>query len=85
MTRQREEERERGRERERERAEERAEAAGTHFTCFTSTKVQILTPEEQMAPLCVSEFLGCSRVLSGSVCGLKLLVHEALSYWCMRP
>jgi hypothetical protein len=22
-------------------------AAGTHFTCFTSTKVQILTPEER--------------------------------------
>ena len=21
----------------------------------------------------------------GQVCALKLLVHEALSYWCMRP
>ncbi len=24
-------------------------------------------------------------ILTCSVCGLKLLVHEALSSWCMKP
>ena len=27
----------------------------------------------------------CMRPYVSSVCGIKFLVYEALSYWCMRP
>jgi hypothetical protein len=50
-------------------------APGTHFTCFTSTKVQILTPEA----------LGGRRahvLCSFHARGLQLLVYEALR--CIR-
>ena len=43
---------------------------GTHFTCFTSTKVQILTPEE---------LLRCCAYCGG-LCQLLLLVCVLYSY-----
>ena len=64
----------------------------TQFTCFTSAKVQALTPEE--LHFCRKPawqrreqkrlWAACARVCATSVCALKLLiVYEALSYyWC---
>jgi len=74
---------------------------GTPFTCFTGTKVQILTQKragsrryvvQQVrvamgsqqrsphAPLGAVERGERIRPSAPSVCGLKLLVYEALSY-----
>ena len=54
------------------------------ITCFTGTKVQILTPEELQAE---EAFLDLRRQVpkAPSVCRLKLLVYAVLSYECMGP
>ncbi len=46
-------------------------AKGTHFTCFTSTKVKMLTPE-------------VLRVRGERIYSVRFM-QEALSYKCMRP
>jgi hypothetical protein len=51
----------------------------TCFTCFTSTKVQILTQGAAAA------LRARSTLAFGSHAGLKLLLYEALSSYCMRP
>ena len=65
---------------------------GTQFTCFTGTKVQILTqsifgrgggePRESDRD---SRDARKRREAEQEVLSLELLVYEALSYGCMRP
>ena len=68
--------------------------AGTQFTCFTSTKVHLLTQKVLPDFLASQVYVSRMRITGAlslhslialwqvhtSVCGLKLLVYAALSY-----
>ena len=56
----------------------------THLTCFTGTKVQILTLRERLQGLEMNQSDTRSEMFE-QVRGLKLRVCEALSYQFMRP
>ena len=55
-------------------------AAGTHFTCFTRTKVQILTPEELQGLTQAYMKTGQTALAAAGTKVLALLVHTYLLY-----
>jgi hypothetical protein len=56
----------------------------TQLTCFTGTKVQILTLRARLQGLEMNHSDTRSEMFE-QVRGLKLPVYAALSYQCMRP
>ena len=40
---------------------------------------------QQRLECSLADAAGSSTRIDAQVCGLKLLVYETLSYWCMKP